>query len=434
MSAVRRPGPRAATRALAAGLAVVSLAGCGFRGAASLPLPGGQGNGSDAYDLTIEFTDVLDLVVQSAVKVDDVTVGSVQQIRATGYTARVVVSLNGNIALPANSRASLRQTSLLGEKFVSLDAPPPSEAVGRLRGGETIGLDRTVRSAEIEEVLSALSLVLNGGSLEQLQVINKELIAALGGREDRVRDLLGQLDTFVGGLDQQKGQIVRALDSLDRLSTRLVGERQTIATALQDIPAGLEVLTGQREELTRLLTSLDRLGDVAVRVIRASKANTVADLQSLRPILGQLNAAGRALPQSLELLTTYPFPRSVTEGVKGDYANLFVTADLDLRALGALSPVPLPSLPALPPLPVPVPSLPGLPSVPSLPSLPGLPPPPPVPSLPLPGVLPPAVRPPTGASPSPVPSPVLPGLPGGATSPLGKATLNLLGLLLGGLS
>ena len=350
---------KGSARVLAGVLAVVSLAGCGFRGASSLPLPGGQGNGSDAYELTVEFTDVLDLVVQSAVKVDDVTVGSVQEIEATGYTARVVVSLNGNIVLPANSRASLRQTSLLGEKFVSLDAPPAEEAIGQLRAGATIGLDRTVRSAEIEEVLSALSLVLNGGSLEQLQVINRELVAALEGREGRVKDLLGNLDAFVGGLDQQKGQIVRALDSLDRLSTRLLSERQTIATALEDIPAGVAVLTGQREELTRVLTSLDRLGDVAVRVIRASQANTVADLKALQPILTQLNAAGKALPDALELLTTYPFPRTVTEGVKGDYANLFVTADVDLASLAGNAPVPLPTLP---PLPVPVPTLlPGAP-------------------------------------------------------------------------
>ena len=392
---------RLATRAVAVGLAVSSLVGCGFRGASSLPLPGGEGNGADAYDLTIEFSDVLDLVVQSAVKVNDVTVGSVQKIEADGYTARVVVSVNPDIRLPANSRASLRQTSLLGEKFVSLDAPSASESFGRLRGGETIGLDRTVRSAEIEEVLSALSLVLNGGSLEQLQVINKELIAALGGREDRVKSVLTQLDTFVGGLDQQKGQIVKALDSLDRLSTTLVAERTTIATALEDIPAGLAVLTEQRAAITKVLTSLDKLGDVAVRVIRASQTNTVADLRALAPILTQLNAAGKALPEALELLTTYPFPRTVTEGIKGDYANLFVTADLDFRSLSRPVPVPVPSLP--------VPTL-------SPPAVPGGT-----------GVQAPAPALPT-TRPAPTPLPRLPGLP------LGGGSLGLLQLLLGGLA
>lgn len=411
-------------------LSATALSGCGFRGAASLPLPGGQGNGSDAYQVTIEFSDVLDLVVQSAVKVDDVTVGSVRSIMADGYTARVVVNVNGDIELPANSTASVRQTSLLGEKFVSLDAPPASEALGRLRGGETIGLDQTVRSAEIEEVLSALSLVLNGGSLEQLQVINSELVLALDGRSDRVKSLLGELDTFVGGLDDQKQQIVRALDSLDRLSARLLGEREVIAVALEDIPEGLAVLTDQREDLTRVLTSLDELGDVAVRVIDGSQANTVANLEALRPILTQLNAAGADLPASFEILTTYPFPRTVTEGIKGDYANLFVTADVDLRALDRILPEPVPALP----LPLPSDGAPAVPVLPPLPTIP-LPLPSLPPVLPLVPPLPGGAPGSGGASPAPLPAvPLLP-LPGSRSLnlPLGVGSVGLMQLLIGGL-
>ena len=191
---------------LAAGLAATALSGCEFRGAASLPLPGGQGHGSGAYKVNLEFSDVLDLVPQSAVKVNEVTVGSVDSVEATkGFTAHVVVSLNQNVVLPENSAAAIRQTSLLGEKFVSFEQPPNGQAVGRLRAGDTIGLDRTSRSAEIEEVLSALSLVLNGGSLEQLQTINKELTAALKGREGTVKDVLSQLNDFVRAARRPEG-------------------------------------------------------------------------------------------------------------------------------------------------------------------------------------------------------------------------------------
>ena len=403
---------RTSTSVLAAGLAVAVLSGCGFRGAASIPLPGGEGLGDDAYTLTVEFQDVLDLVPQSAVKVDDVTVGSVTDISVDGYTARVELSVNPEVELPANTTASLRQTSLLGEKFVSLDAPPPAQARGQLRGGETIGLDKTTASAEIEEVLGALSLVLNGGSLEQLQVINTEVVAALEGREDKVKSALNQLETFVGGLDQQKGQIVRALDSLDRFTGRLVEDRQVIATALEDIPAGVEVLTDQREELTRVLTSLDRLGDVAVRVINASKANTVADLKALVPILTQLNEAGAALPRSLELLTTYPFPKTVTDGIKGDYANLFVTVDADLQQLLEAEGVPPLPLPPAPEVPLPVPTLPAPPRTGEVPAVP-LPSPTPLPT-------------PTGG-------PIL-DLPAGGLPLFNGTGGGLLRLLIGGLS
>ena len=436
------PSRKTASSVLAGGLAVALLSGCQFSGAASLPLPGGEATGKDAYVVQVEFPDVLDLVPQSAVKVDDVTVGSVSKIELKGYTAVVTVRVRNDVKLPANATAALRQTSLLGEKFVALQPPQGQAPQGQLRGGAVIGLNRTSRNVEIEELLSALSLVLNGGSLEQVQVINKELVAALKGREGKVRDLLIQLNTFVGGLDKQKGQIIRALDSMDRLTARLAKQRQVLAVALDDIPNGAKVLSDQRAELTKVLVGLDRLGKVAIRVINGSKQNTVADLKALEPILGQLNAAGVDLPKALELLTTYPFPRTIDTGIRGDYANLFVTLDGDLGTLSNNLGLPkLPtSGPTLPGLPVPTPSISGLPVPLPTGSLPSLPVNPLAPNVQTPTVPPPNVPVPVPApgltsGPGPggtVPGGVVPSLGGGGFTSLDQGGLNRL--LLGGLS
>ena len=364
---------RTAALLLAGALAV---SGCQFRGAASLPLPGGVGGG---YDVKIEFTDVLDLVPQSSVKVNDVTVGSVKKIELSegGYTAVVTVSLKKDLVLPENATASLRQTSLLGEKFVSLDVP--ATPTGTLRDGMYIPLSRTERNADIEEVLGALSLVLNGGSLEQLQVINRELTKALLGREPQVRAFLRQLSGFIGGLDAQKDHIVNALNGLDRLSAKLAANRQTLDVALRDLPKGAAVLADERAQLTKLLTGLNNLGTVATRVIQTSQQSTIADLRALQPVLGQLAASGQDLPNALELLTTFPFPKTVASptgkgGMRGDYANLFVTIDSSAQDLidnllgGGLPALPLAQAKPAPPsgatstprLPVPTPTLPAV--------------------------------------------------------------------------
>ncbi|MPY58758.1 MCE family protein [Streptomyces spongiae] len=309
------------------------LTGCEFTGWYDVPLPGGAAADGRAYHVTVEFRDVLDLVPQSAVKVNNVTVGAVEKVQLDGWHARVRLRVADSVKLPGNAVADLRQTSMLGEKYVALSAPTGAEPVGRLRDGDRIPLSRSGRNPEIEEVLSALSALLNGGGVAQLKTITVELDKALAGRENRVRSLLKELDTFLGGLDDQRAEIVRALKGVDRLAERLRTEKETIAEAVDTLPPALKVLADQRRDLTRMLTALSKLGETGTRVVRASRDDTVANLKNLRPILRQLNKAGSDLPNSLELLTTYPFPRNAVDAIKGDYVNLHLTADLDLAGI-----------------------------------------------------------------------------------------------------
>lgn len=361
------------------------LSGCEFNGWYDVPLPGGAADDGHAYHVTVEFRDVLDLVPQSAVKVDDVTVGAVEKVQLDGWHARVRLRVADSVKLPANAVAELRQTSLLGEKYVALAAPTGTAPVGRLREGDRIPLSRSGRNPEVEEVLSALSALLNGGGVAQLKTITVELNKALDGRENRVRSLLKELNTFVGGLDEQKADIVRAIKAVDRLAGRLGKEKETIAQAVDTMPPALKILAGERRNLTKMLTALSKLGKTGTKVVEASHDDTIANLKNLRPILRQLNKAGSDLPNSLELLTTYPFPRNATEAVKGDYVNLHLTADLNLADLygnvagghsgggkGGSQPPRPPDVPDLPDVPD-VPHLPSVPTPTALPSTPGLP-------------------------------------------------------------
>ena len=357
---------RAASVIVAAGTAA-ALAGC--QGAYDLPLPGGAAARGDVYRITAEFADVLDLVPQSSVKVDQVTVGAVEQIELNGWTARVTMRVPKHVKLPDNAVAELKQTSLLGEKYVELAPPSGARPEGDLGEGDNIPLDRTGRNPEVEEVLSAMSLLLNGGGVAQLKVIETELNNALRGNETEIKDLIGQLDTFVGGLEEQKGEIVRAIDNIDRLSARLEAQKEDIAAALETIPGGLKVLADQRRQFVDMLEALNRLGAVGTHVITQSKADTRANLEALEPILAQLTRAGDDLPASMQLLLTYPFSDGTLGAMKGDYTNLHVTADLNLRNLAGNLGVPTappgggtPRLPVDPTLPIdPSDPLPGTP-------------------------------------------------------------------------
>lgn len=345
--------------------ALLLVSGCGsggFDGVYNMPLPGGADVGDHPYRVKAQFKDVLDLVPQAGVKVNDVPVGRVEKIDlgSDGWTAEVTMLVNGDVQLPANAFANLRQSALLGEKFVELGKP--KDAAGKLADNAVIPLAKTNRNPEVEEVFGALSMLLNGGGVAQLQNITKELNAAMEGNEQEIRSLLGNLNTFVGELDKHKAEIVRALDSINRLAGTLAQQREKIAVALTDLEPGLKVLAEQRTQLVTLLKSLNTLSNVATDTVNKSRDDIVADLKALQPTLTKLAESGQNLPKSLELLLTYPFPDEAVDGIKGDYTNAFIDLDLNLGTildnLGRSRQSPLDSLLPTQGTPLPMPNIP----------------------------------------------------------------------------
>ncbi|MGI8332996.1 MCE family protein [Actinomadura scrupuli] len=326
----RQSAPRARTAALLSGLVAVTAAGCGpggFGGVQDLPLPGGADVGDHPYTVTAEFANVLNLVPQSAVKVNDVAVGRVTRVALPrdGWSARVTLLVNGKVRLPANALATLEQSSLLGEKYIQLAAPADGSATGALTDGATIPMSRTNRNPEVEEVLGALSMLLNGGGLAQLRTITVELDHALNGNEPQIRSLLHRLDTLATRLDAGKKDLTDALDGMNRLSATLSGRKEQLGTVLDDLGPGLRVLERQRGALVRMLSSLDTLSGVAIDTIDRSKDDLVADLRALEPTLRKLSDAGRDLPRALQVLLTYPFTDAVLPAIKGDYLNVYLS-------------------------------------------------------------------------------------------------------------
>lgn len=367
-------------RLLAAVVGVLALAsGCRFTGVSSLSLPGGPAFGQPTYRVTAIFANVEDLVPQSDVRVNDVAVGTVSKVTLTkDYRARVTMNILKSVQVPANSVAILEQTTLLGEKYIALGPPPGVAPRGVMRPGTVIPDDATQDYPQVEQVFAVLSDVLNGGGLANLETINSQLAQALAGREANVRDLLHQLDTFVTSLNSQRGAIVDALHQLDTLSATLAANNGTLATGLANLGPGLKVLAANVPQTVQLLQGLATLGQVGSRVIEASRADTVANLNNLAPILTRLAAAAQNLPKSLELIADYPFPKDAVNGIPGDYTGLRITlaADSLFRILApptgpTPSPVPLPGTGSgSNPLPVPLPTLPvPLPSLPSVGSL-----------------------------------------------------------------
>ncbi len=329
------------TRWLAGAAAgAVLLSGCDFDGAYDLPLPGSPVDEDDSFEVSVDFVDVLNVVPRSPVMVDDVVVGEVTEVERVGWHARVTMRIKDDLVLPDNAIAEIRQVSLLGEKYVALEPPTNQDSDGRLEEGDTIDLADTGRNPEVEEVLGALSFLLSGGGVAQLGTITREANEVMSGREDRLRAMLGSLEGVIGTLDQQKTDIIHAMESLNNLTATLNEEKDTIGDALDAVGPAVEVLADQHDELIGMLSALDRLGVVGTRVINASKDDVLSMLDELAPILNGLRGAGRKLAPGLNLLVSFPFPKAANAIVQGDYADTIARVELDLRNLYASTGLP----------------------------------------------------------------------------------------------
>lgn len=327
-------------RIRAAGLAVlvvVGLSGCGdWRGANSLPLPGTKGGGPGSFTIQAQLPDVDNIERNSRVRVGDVTVGNVTKIERQGWNALLTMTINGDVDLPANTTASVGQTSLLGSLHVELTPPTDAPPEGKLKEGSLIPLSSGLFYPSTEQALASVSLLLNGGGIGQIQEITKELSTAFRGREADLRSLITELDRFVDYLDDQTGDIIAAADSLNNLVAQVAEQKPVVDRALKTIPDALEVLNDSREELVDAADQLGKFAALTADAVNQSKENLIKNLQNIGPVLKSLADAGPALTRSLDFFSTFPFPKpTLAKWVRGDYANLTAVIDLTLSRLDA---------------------------------------------------------------------------------------------------
>jgi phospholipid/cholesterol/gamma-HCH transport system substrate-binding protein len=327
-------GRRAAMGLAVLAVTAVGLAGCGWRGLNSLPLPGTEGGGPGSFVIQAQVPDVNNVQPNSRVRVGDVNVGNVTNIERQGWHALVTMRLNDDVELPANATAKLGQTSLLGSQHIEL-APPIDEAPqGRLHDGSLIPLQNGGAYPTTEQTLAAVSLLLNGGGVGQLQGVVETFSTALRGREQDLRSLIEQLARFVAYVDDQTGDIIDATDSLNRVVGTFAEQKPVVDRALRTIPDALAVLRDERENIAEALDQLGKFSAVAADSVNQTYENLVKELKDLAPVLRSLANAGPALTRSLSMIATYPFPNETLENwVRGDYGNLTAVIDLTLSRL-----------------------------------------------------------------------------------------------------
>ncbi len=332
----RRWCRRVATVTVALGL-VGGSSGCGLKdwqGLNTLPLPGTVGDGPGSFVVTAEMPDVNNIQPNSRVRVGDTTVGHITSIELQGWHALVSMRLNGDVHLPANSTAKIGLTSILGSQHIELSPPTDAAPQGQLHEGSVIPLSHSASFPTVEQTLAAVSMVLNGGGLGQIQDITEAFSTAFRGREQDLRNLIHELDRFATNTNGQTDDIIAATESLNTLAGTFAASQPVLDKALKSVPEALAVLNAERDNLAEAADALGRFADRVVSTVDQTKANLVKELKEIGPVLESLANAGPAMTRALSLILTFPFPNETIEKwQRGDYANMTAIVDLTLSRI-----------------------------------------------------------------------------------------------------
>jgi phospholipid/cholesterol/gamma-HCH transport system substrate-binding protein len=252
------------------------------------------------YRFTTAFGEATQLAVEADVRISGVSVGKVKTIetdRNTG-TSKTTIELKPEYApLPRDTKAILRQKTLLGETYVEL-TPGNGAKAGYLPEHGALPRGQIAKTVELDEIQRAFDPQTRVAFQHWMHDMSK----AVKGRGRDINDALGNLSPFA----DDTNRILKVLNSQEGAVRALVSNTGEVFTALSERDGQLRSLIENSNRVFQSTASRDReLQDtfVALPTFEQEAKTTVARLtrfaRTTDPLVTQLRPAARELSPTL---------------------------------------------------------------------------------------------------------------------------------------
>lgn len=286
------------------------------------------------YQFKVSFGEATQLAKEADVRISGVPVGKVKDLQTNKKSGRSVatVELDARYApLPKDSKATLRQKTLLGETYVELTPGTPKSATipdnGTLASAnvsDTVELDEILRTFDpktrdaFRNWVQQQAISLDGnardlsdalGNLAPFAEDTDKVLQQLNAQKAAVRQLVRNTGTVFDALSEREGQLQGLVTNADRVFEVTARRNAELAAAFKALP------TFERESSTTLrrLTRFAQTTDPLVKELQPaarelsptlqSLAQTAPDLQRLvRAIDPLVQASERGLPATNRFL------------------------------------------------------------------------------------------------------------------------------------
>jgi phospholipid/cholesterol/gamma-HCH transport system substrate-binding protein len=246
------------------------------------------------YRFETSFAEATQLAQEADVRISGVNVGRVKKIDLGEGRTNATIELDDKYApIPQDSRAILRQKTLLGETYVELT--PGTKTAPDIPEGGTLSAAQVAPTVELDEILRAF----DKKTREGFQTWQQDLGKGIEGQGPGFSEFLGVLPAFA----EDTNKVVEVLNSQERATREAIKNTGVVFDALTErgdqlaqwINNSNELLrtTGRRDDSLRALfrafpTFIDK-SNATLRALGDYSENTAPVLRDLTPAAGQLS-------------------------------------------------------------------------------------------------------------------------------------------------
>jgi phospholipid/cholesterol/gamma-HCH transport system substrate-binding protein len=255
------------------------------------------------------------------VRIAGVPVGAVQSVKLNpDNTVDVAFDVNDRYQLYTSTRVAIRYENLVGDRFLEI-ASGPGE-LRKLPAGATIPQENTDPALDLDALLGGLRPVLKGldgskvneisnaviellqgqgGALQQLLSSTSSFTTDLAARDQLIGDVVNNLNTVLGTVDEKSAEFDASVDQLQQLITGLAQGRDPIAGAISPLASASSDLTDMLESSRRPVQGV---------------------LENLRPLAGELDRRKGEVNAVIEPLAEN-YLRLNALGAYGSFFNIY---------------------------------------------------------------------------------------------------------------
>jgi phospholipid/cholesterol/gamma-HCH transport system substrate-binding protein len=243
------------------------------------------------YRLKANFPEAATLAVEADVRMAGVNIGKVKLKELDKGAARTTVEMeikHQYAPIPKDTKAILRQKTLLGETYVEL--APGNKSSGQAKDGSTLPNSQIEPTVELDEIFTSF----DPATRKAFQDWMGELATSIkGGRSQDLNDAFGNLE----GFSADGAKLFETLDEQNTAVKRLVKNTGVVFGAINERQGALRQLIVNSNDTFEALASRDQALAETFRIfptfLDESKA-TLARLESFsrntRPLVNDLKS------------------------------------------------------------------------------------------------------------------------------------------------